>query len=201
MSGGSKFKKGRNKMLDIVKTHANSTDATASRIHHSSWVVTDQERTRHFYEDLIGFPLAAFWIEDVPFEGKTLVMSHAFYTLPDNSALTFFNFADAAGHERFKSPKTEMFNHVAFKLTAESLDALIARLEGAGFHCMIIDHGYCRSMYTIDPDGLRLEFAVDCPRIDEVTAEQTATAHQTMKEWIAGRRHTNNHGRTEANAH
>jgi glyoxylase I family protein len=188
-------------MLDNVEKTPVVNGLTPSRVHHSSWVVTDQERTRNFYENIIGFPLAAFWIETVPFEGEPLVMSHAFYTLPDGSALTFFNMAEPKFHERFKSPVTEMFNHVAFKLESKALELLIERLDKAGVHNMIIDHGYCRSMYTMDPDGLRLEFAVDSPRVDEIVAEQAKTAHTTLQEWLDGRRTTNNHWRDEANAH
>jgi catechol 2,3-dioxygenase-like lactoylglutathione lyase family enzyme len=29
------------------------------RLHHAAWVTRDQEATRHFYEDIIGLPLAA----------------------------------------------------------------------------------------------------------------------------------------------
>jgi glyoxylase I family protein len=188
-------------MLDSIETATAKSALTPTRVHHSSWVVTDQERTRHFYENVIGFPLAAFWIETVPFEGEELVLSHAFYTLPDGSALTFFNMAEPRFHERFKSPVTEMFNHVAFKLEAKALDLLITRLDQAGFKHMIMEHGYCRSLYTIDPDGLRLEFAVDSPQVDDIVAEQTATAHTTLTEWVNGRRTTNNHWRTEATAH
>ena len=33
------------------------------RLHHNAYVCADQERTRHFYEDIVGLPLVATWIE------------------------------------------------------------------------------------------------------------------------------------------
>ena len=33
------------------------------RMHHHAFVVSDQERNRHFIEDLIGLPLVATWCE------------------------------------------------------------------------------------------------------------------------------------------
>jgi catechol 2,3-dioxygenase-like lactoylglutathione lyase family enzyme len=33
------------------------------RLHHNAYVCADQERTRHFYEDILGLPLIATWIE------------------------------------------------------------------------------------------------------------------------------------------
>ncbi len=34
-----------------------------SRLHHTAYVTTDLEATRHFYEDIIGLPLVATWCE------------------------------------------------------------------------------------------------------------------------------------------
>ncbi|MEW2304484.1 hypothetical protein AB0958_31775 [Streptomyces sp. NPDC006655] len=30
-------------------------------------------------------------------------------------------------------------------------------------HFYVLEHGYCRSLYTSDPNGLLLEFALDAP--------------------------------------
>ena len=34
------------------------------RLHHNAYVCADPERTRHFYEDILGLPLLATWIEE-----------------------------------------------------------------------------------------------------------------------------------------
>mgnify|MGYP000859599251 CR=1 FL=1 len=56
------------------------------RLHHNAYVCEDQERTRQFYEDVIGLPLLATWIEEPEFAhvpGKRLTYSHTFYGIGD----------------------------------------------------------------------------------------------------------------------
>lgn len=168
------------------------------RLHHNAWVVEDQERTRAFYEDLLGFKLTAFWIEVAPLMGKMTTLSHAFYALADDSALAFFSMADASDHEKFKSPKTELFNHVAVKVSAETQDELHARLVAANYGNFSIEHGYCKSLYAIDPDGLRLEFVLDAPDADRIDVEQRRDARRWLDGWVKGERNSNNQIYTHA---
>ena len=160
--------------------------------HHHSWVVADQERTRAFYEDMLGIPLIAFWIERDVFEGDELVIGHAFYGLQDGSRMSFFNLEGAAHQEKFKSPKTQIFNHIALHIDDETQARYKKNLDEAGIFNFSLDHGYCHSLYTMDPDGLRLEFAVDSTELNEINAEQAATAHASLKNWMDGKRASNN---------
>ena len=41
------------------------------RLHHHAFVVTDQETTRRFYEDVVGLPLVATWCEQEDFGDRT----------------------------------------------------------------------------------------------------------------------------------
>jgi hypothetical protein len=43
------------------------------RLYHHAYVCADQERTRRFYEDVLGLPLIATWIEREEYEGQILV--------------------------------------------------------------------------------------------------------------------------------
>lgn len=163
------------------------------RLHHTAWVVEDQERTRAFYEDILGFELTAFWIEKgPPSRGKRLIMSHAFYGLPDGSALAFFCMAEPEDHDVFKSPKTEAFNHIALNVDEATLDRLQQALAAAGYPHHKMEHGYCTSLYATDPDGLRLEFAKDDTDVDRINAEQRRDARGWMEKWNAGHREPNN---------
>ncbi|HVA40834.1 MAG TPA: hypothetical protein VNF49_09225, partial [Candidatus Binataceae bacterium] len=72
------------------------------------------------------------------------------------------------------------------------------RLKEAGFETMVIDHGYCVSFYVTDPNGLNLEFTVDHPAADKITAKRAASAHEDLRKWLAGDRSTNNEWRVEA---
>lgn len=171
---------------------ANALTRLPQRLHHNAWVVADQERTRSFYEDVLGFTLTAFWIETEEFQGEQIILSHAFYGLEDGSALAFFSLADAAQAERFKSPPTEVFTHVALTVDEATQTEMRQRIEAAGLFNFTIEHGYCNSLYVMDPDGLRLEFAVDAPDVDRINAQQAKDAHDWLKRWNAGERTSNN---------
>ena len=54
----------------------------------------------------------------------------------------------------------------------------------------MLEHGYCRSLYTEDPNGMLLEFTVDVPEADQ-SRSAAADAHETLKRWLAGD-HTGN---------
>jgi glyoxylase I family protein len=71
------------------------------------------------------------------------------------------------------------------------------RLEAAAFETMVIDHGYCVSLYVTDPNGLNLEFTVDHPAAERIAAKRSASAHEDLRRWLAGDRSTNNEWRVE----
>jgi glyoxylase I family protein len=56
----------------------------------------------------------------------------------------------------------------------------------------VLEHGYCRSVYVTDPNGLILEFTLDSPRVDEINETRRADAHQSLARWLAGDHHSNN---------
>ncbi len=59
----------------------------------------------------------------------------------------------------------------------------------------MLEHGYCRSLYTTDPNGLLVEFTVDVPEVDEINEQRRADAHETLERWLAGDHTSNNHYR------
>ena len=50
----------------------------------------------------------------------------------------------------------------------------------------MLEHGYCRSLYTEDPNGLLLEFTADVPNAEQIAAERRADADDTLKRWLGG---------------
>jgi glyoxylase I family protein len=167
-----------------------AAEATApglpERLHHNAYVCADQERTRRFYEDVIGLPLIATWIEKGEFEGRPLAFSHTFFGLGDGGALAFFNFKDPEAQARLTAQLQSPYVHIALKASRETQDAIRDRCEAAGFSTRTIDHGYCTSLYVADPDGLRLEFTRDAEAADAINARQRATAHAALARWVAG---------------
>ena len=59
----------------------------------------------------------------------------------------------------------------------------------------MLEHGYCRSFYTHDPNGLLIEFTVDASDADEIAADRAADAHETLRRWLAGDHTSNNNYR------
>ena len=164
-------------------------------LHHHAYVASDQERTRSFYEDLIGLPLTAFWIEDETILGERHVFSHAFYGLERGGALAFFNFADPAQQARYAAKQQALFVHLALKTTREAQSDIRRRLEAGGYSAWEADHGYTFSIYVTDPDGLLIELSADPEDVEAIDARQKQGAHAALTGWMAGRRDPNNNVR------
>jgi catechol 2,3-dioxygenase-like lactoylglutathione lyase family enzyme len=153
-------------------------------LHHWAYRCRDAEETRHFYEDILGLPLAHVIKEDyVPSTGEYCPYVHIFFELGDGSCVAFFDLGDNTATK--PDPDTPRWvNHLA--LEVESLDKLKeakARLEAAGVEVLgITDHGFVRSIYFFDPNGVRLELT--CKMTGPAVAEGfKKNAHAVLKEW------------------
>jgi glyoxylase I family protein len=178
----------------MTTTEPTSTPA-AQRLHHTAYVTKDQEATRAFYEDILGFPLMATWAEADELFGAQRVYCHTFFGLADGSALAFFQFADEADQALFDPDLAPSpFRHIAMKVDAEGQADIQRRLEKADWKpdgTYVLEHGYCRSLYTEDPNGMLLEFTVDVPEAGQLSKLRRADAHETLARWLAGD-HTGN---------
>ncbi|HEY4364968.1 MAG TPA: VOC family protein [Bryobacteraceae bacterium] len=167
-----------------------------TRLHHNAYVTNDMEATRHFYEDLIGMPLVATWCESDELFGKERTYCHCFFGLADGSALAFFQFADAEDQEQFgpKMPPSP-FHHIAVNVDAETQRRVEERFKAAGSRepsFYVLEHGYCRSIYATDPNGMILELTVDNSEAADGNEQRRRTAHADLKRWLAGDHRSNN---------
>jgi catechol 2,3-dioxygenase-like lactoylglutathione lyase family enzyme len=163
-----------------------------SRLHHHAYVVADQEATRHFYEDVLGMPLVATWCEREHLRGKEREYCHTFFSLADGSALAFFQFAEAADHAELSASAPKSLNHVALAVDAPGQEELVRRLETHQVPYRVVDHGYCRSLYISDPDGLAVEFTCDAANAVDINARRRADAHTELSRWLHGDHTPNN---------
>jgi len=170
-----------------------------ARLHHNAFVTKDQEATRAFYEDIIGLPLIATWKESDELFGKMRTYCHTFFGLGDGSALAFSQFADDGDQQEFGPKLTPSpFRHIALKVSENVQVGLAQKLEEAQWkpaETYVLEHGYCRSLYTSDPNGLLLEFTVDAEGIEASDAERLRTAHADLAAWLAGDHASNNNWR------
>jgi glyoxylase I family protein len=165
-----------------------------SRLHHTAYVSKDLEATRHFYEDILGFPLVATWCEQEELFGKERTYCHCFFGLADGSALAFFQFAHDDDQSEFGPELTSSpFRHVALNVDGDTQVELEKRIKDAGLEATYtLEHGYCRSVYVVDPDGMIVEFTHDAPHADQINEIRRKDAHSELKRWLAGDHTPNN---------
>ncbi len=167
-----------------------------SRLHHNAYVSKDLEATRRFYEDVIGLPLVATWCETDMLFGAERTYCHCFFGIGDGGALAFFQFANPEDQALF-GPEipASPFHHIALTVDAETQKGIEARLKAAGYaepKSFVLEHGYCRSVYATDPNGLLVEFTHDASNADEINEARRADAHSELKRWLAGDHTSNN---------
>jgi plasmid maintenance system killer protein len=100
---------------------------------------------------------------------------------PEDMNLPGFRFHALGGRDRGR-----------YAVNAETQDGFKRRVADAGLPVREVDHGYCKSIYVQDPDGLLVEFTSDPPEAADIADQQRATAHETLRRWQAGDRQVNN---------
>jgi catechol 2,3-dioxygenase-like lactoylglutathione lyase family enzyme len=136
--------------------------------HHVAYACRDVEATRHFYEDLLGFPLVHTEIDKV----KTGRFRHLFFDLGDGSSIAFFDIEGVGEKPDWRSDISTgnglpvWVNHVAFDANLERQEEVRNRMTAAGIEpLMEVDHGWCQSLYYTDPNGIMIELCRDTPGV------------------------------------
>ena len=158
------------------------------KLHHFAYRCRNAEETRAFYEDVLGLKLAhVIGADTVPSTGEYSPYFHIFFELGDGSYVAFFDLGDDKATT--PDPKTPSWvNHLALEVAGEiELQAAKARLESIGVEVLgITDHGFVKSIYFFDPNGIRLELT--CRMTGEAEmAKEAAEAHAGLKDWMAQR--------------
>lgn len=146
--------------------------------HHVAFAARDLAATHRFYTEACGFELTKAVVAPTDKPGGWA--KHVFYDTgggrdgQPGSMIAFWELHD----ERMVGKDTAIstglgfepwVNHLAF--AADSVDDLEARRDrwlAHGHDALQIDHGFCVSTYTMDPNGILVEFCVDtAPYTDE----------------------------------
>jgi catechol 2,3-dioxygenase-like lactoylglutathione lyase family enzyme len=137
--------------------------------HHVAFGCRDLHETVKFYE-AIGFPLVHTEVNGRVIDGVEHFLRHVFFDLGNGSSLAFFDLHGVGEEpswttdlaEGTKTPK--WVNHVAFRATEERQQDARARMDSLGVKpFMEADHGWCQSIYYLDPNGIMIEFCRDTP--------------------------------------
>jgi len=131
---------------------------TYTGMSHVAFATGDLDRTIRYWRDLLGLRMVLTL-------GKTGYKLY-FFRLAKNQYIGFFEWpgVDPAEEKEAGHPRTGNFNFDHFALGVASEDDLWEikdRLGNAGeWVSEVIDHGYIRSFYTFDPNGIALEFSL-----------------------------------------
>lgn len=161
-------------------------------IHHTAYRCRDAEQTRWFWEEVMGFPLAAAMVfDEEPGSNAKREYMHLFFQMGDSNFIAFFDVPDDVNEKMF-IPKHGFDQHIAFEVdTMEELKAWRRHLKKMGRPCFgPIDHGFIHSLYMYDPNGIQVEITIKDARYDAILAEDTANAARVLKEWTARTRAT-----------
>jgi catechol 2,3-dioxygenase-like lactoylglutathione lyase family enzyme len=132
---------------------------------HIDLATKDMEATRHFYEDVLGFPLVRADLVDIVGRGE---MKHYFFDVGNGQLIAFMSGEAVEGFNRDFDPGINRglglphgVYHFAFNASSEDeLEAVKQHLEAEGVPVRgPVDHeGWCKSIYFDDPNGLQLEY-------------------------------------------
>ncbi len=148
-------------------------------LHHVAYATRDVDATTHFYEDLMGFPLVH---TEVQAFGDSW-LRHVFYDIGPNEqgdaeSIAFFQFHEVGEQPDWTTDVSNgvglpfWVNHCAFRATAEQQEAVRGRMAAAGIEpAMEQDHGWCHSLYYLDPNGIMVELCRDTPGFEPNPAE------------------------------
>ncbi|CAB3750126.1 VOC family protein [Paraburkholderia humisilvae] len=154
------------------------------RLHHHAFTTDNHQQTRHFYEKILGLPLVAYEVERERIGDTYVDIGYAFYELGDGSTLAFFTFDDPEKQATWKEKEQSLFVHISLLVEAATQDEIEQRLTKAGFEPLMLQHGFCTSLYIKDPNGLMLEFSVDHEDTFGVVEAMTSS----VREWMQGGR-------------
>lgn len=130
--------------------------------HHMAMATRDIAAIHRFYEEVTGFPLVKVEIAETPAKGWA---KHFFYDTGEGQLVAFWELHDESLPEVFETGLSdaaglpEWVNHLAFGAAdREDLERRARRWLDAGLDVLEIDHNWCHSIYTKDPNGTLVEF-------------------------------------------
>ena len=149
--------------------------------HHLALATRDIKAIHDFYEGVMGFELVKVEIGPSPQGGWA---KHFFYRMEDDSKfIAFWEMHDMPGTENFETNLSKAagvpdhINHISFDVTDMSdLEARRQRWLDAGYEVLEIDHNWCHSIYTKDPNGNLVEFCLTTGSFTKADRENALAA-------------------------
>jgi|TARA_Y100000294_G_C8556567_1_gene337411 catechol 2,3-dioxygenase-like lactoylglutathione lyase family enzyme len=155
------------------------------RIHHVAYRCHNAKETVEFYQYLLDMEFLLVFAEDnVPSTKEPNPYMHVFLDAGMGNVLAFFELPNSPKMGR-DTNTPEWVQHIAFEVS--DMDALLAtkaKLEAADIDVLgPIDHTMFKSIYFFDPNGHRLELAVNRPISKEDLEKVKDLAPIMLEEW------------------
>lgn len=145
--------------------------------HHLALATRDMKAIDHFYREVMGFDLKKVEVGPTPQGGWA---KHFFYEIEPDRFIAFWELHGPAFEKPFETGLSkavglpEWVNHISFySPTEEHLREKREMWLGGGYDVMEIDHNWCKSIYTRDPNGTMVEY---CVTTGQFTAEDRELA-------------------------
>jgi catechol 2,3-dioxygenase-like lactoylglutathione lyase family enzyme len=163
--------------------------ALLQRIHHVAYRCRDAKQTVEWYRKHLGMDFVLAIAEDnVPSTGAPDPYMHVFLDAGQGNVLAFFELPNSPEMGR-DGNTPEWVQHIAFKVG--SMDELLtakAKLQDAGIEVIgPTEHTIFKSIYFFDPNGHRLELAVDTATA-QMNAELDRVKWEMLEEWSKTKR-------------
>lgn len=173
-------------------TAETTAQAPIKGVHHGAFRCRDAEQTRWFYEDVLGLTVeGAIMFETVPGTGQDDPYLHIFFRMENGEYIAFFDAPGSADPDWFK--RKESFDmHFAFEVDSEvDLLAMQKRINEMGVSALgPIEHGFVKSIYMYDPNGIQIELTVRSPDHDDIFEHERASLKDELARWTTSTRQT-----------
>ena len=149
--------------------------------HHLALACRDINKIHHFYEGVMGFELVKVEIGPMPEGGWA---KHFFYRIGDNSTfIAFWELHEVPGLDKVETNLSkaagvpDQINHISFDV--KNMDELSQRKQrwlDEGLDVIEVDHNWCYSVYTKDPNDNLVEFCLTTGRLEDADRKRALAA-------------------------
>lgn len=156
-------------------------------VHHAAYRCRDAAQTIWFYSDVLGLvDPTGIVLEEVTGTGEHDPYLHLFFRMKNGEFLAFFDAPGSADPDWFA--RKESFDmHWAFEVESEEdLLAMQERITSFGITAAgPVDHGFVKSIYMYDPNGIQMELTCRVKDHDKILAGATERFPAALAEWTA----------------
>ena len=154
------------------------------RIHHVAYRCHNAKETVKFYQDFLNMDFLLVFAEDnVPSTKEPNPYMHVFLDAGMGNVLAFFELPNSPEMSRDRNTP-EWVQHIAFEVSfPQDFNAIMSKAESYGLDVLgPIDHTIFKSIYFFDPNGHRVEVAINT-RTEEDIERLSLVAEEMLEEW------------------